>query len=52
MSPSRRAQVIVRSASRLVSLAFASVVRMRSLVNNAATKFENSAFRCAVGLER
>ena len=48
----RRAQVMVRSASRRVSLALASVVRMRSLVSNAATRFENSAFRCADVRER
>jgi hypothetical protein len=51
-SLTRRAQVIVRSASRRVSFAFASVVRMRSCVNSAAIRFENSALRCAVVRER
>ena len=51
-SPTRRAQVMVRSASRRVSLALASVVRMRSLVNSAATRLENSALRCADVRER
>src|SRR5450432_1027026 len=52
MSPTRRAQVMVRSASRRVSFAFASVVRIFSLVSSAATRFENSACRCAEVRER
>jgi hypothetical protein len=43
---------MVRSASRRVSFALASVVRIRSLVNSAATKLENNAWRCADVRER
>src|SRR5262249_9740385 len=39
--------VIIRSASRRVSLAFATVVSMRSYWNSAVTRLRSSACRCS-----